>query len=176
MKKTALRFGLYGIYLLFAFCLVRYFINPHPTNFDDQETIGWIGILLSVVFVFFGIKYYRDKENGGILRFGEGMKLGLLITIFPALLFAVYSVLYSEVLDPGFMDNYYAWQVEKVKSSVPAAELEQQLKEMQQQKDMFASPLVQFLAMFLSVFVVGLIVTVISTLVLKRKNSQAAIA
>ncbi len=176
MKRTALRYGLYGVYLLLAFCLVRFLINPHPTNFDNQEIIGWVGILLSVVFVYFGVKYYRDKENGGSLRFGEGLKLGLLITIFPALLFGVYSVVYSEVLDPGFMDNYYAWQVAKVKSSVPAAELQQKLQDMQKEREMFDSPLIQFVAMFLSVFVVGLIVTVISTLVLKRKVRQVAIA
>jgi len=176
MKKTALRYGLYGVYLLVAFCLVRYIMNPHPTNFDNQETIGWIGILLSVFFVFFGIKYYRDKENGGSLGFGEGMKLGLLITIFPALLFGIYSVIYSEILDPGFMDNYYNWQVAKLKSELPPAEFDGQLKEMEQQKEMFVNPLFQFGAMFLSVFVVGLIVTVISTLVLKRKARQVAMA
>lgn len=176
MKKTALRYGLYGVYLLIAFCLIRYLINPHPTNFDNQEIIGWVGIILSVFFVFFGIKYYRDKQNGGILRFGEGLKLGLLITLFPALLFGIYSVIYSEVLDPAFMDNYYAWQVAQAKSSVPAGELDQHLAKMEKERAMFASPLVQFIAMFLCVFLAGLIVTVISTLTLKRTDRRPAVA
>jgi uncharacterized membrane protein affecting hemolysin expression len=58
---------------------------------------------------------------------------------------------------------------------VPLAELDSKMKAVQQEKEMFESPFVQFIVMFLSVFVVGLIVTIISTLILRRRVTQPAL-
>lgn len=177
MKKTVLRFGLFGIYTQLALFLISWLIsNSRPENYKTQEVVSWVGILLSVIFVYFGMKYYRDKQNGGTLGFGEGMKLGLLIVLFPSIAFALYSVIHILWLDPQFLDKYYAYEVKQLKASVSATDLGQRLKEMEEQRQMFGSPLVQFVAMFLSVFVVGLIVTIISTLLLKRKAVQVSLA
>ncbi|MBD0287950.1 MAG: DUF4199 domain-containing protein [Flavisolibacter sp.] len=177
MRKTALRFGLYGIYTILAFFLLSWLIfNQRTENYEAQEIAGWAGILLSVIFVYFGLKYYRDKQNNGSLNFGEGLKLGMLIVLFPSVAFAIFDVVYVMVLDPQFFDKYYTYQVEQIRNTVPASELAQRMKELQQQRDMFSSPLVQFIVMFLSVFVTGLIVTIISTLLLKRKVMQPVLA
>ena len=176
MKKTALRFGLYGFYAILIFFMLEWLIfRNNSENFEVREIVGWAGILLSVIFVYFGLKYYRDKHNGGNLSFGEGLKLGLLIILFPSLAFGIFNVIYV-VLDPAFLDRYYNYQLAEIRNTVPASELNQRLKEVQQQREMFDSPLVQFIVMFLSVFVVGLIVTVISTFLLKRKAVKPALA
>ena len=170
MKKTVLKYGLYSLYTMLALFLIFSFV--YGENYKTQEIVTWTGIVLSVIFVYFGLKYYRDKENGGALGFGEGLKLGLLIVLFPSIAFGLYNVIYIEWLNPQFLDNYYAYQVAEVKANVPAAEVDKQLKEIQDMRQMFANPAVQFVVMFLSVFVIGLIVTVISTLMLKRKAPQ----
>lgn len=173
MKKTALRYGLYGIYTILAVFLMSWLLMSSRTdNYQTREVVGWTGIFLSVVFVFFGLKYYRDKQNGGSLSFGEGLKLGLLIVLFPSVAFGLFNVLYILVLDPQFLDKYYGYQVEQLKSSVPAAELDKRIREVQDMREMFSSPFIQFIVMFLSVAAIGLIVTVISTLILKRKGNH----
>ena len=175
MKKTALRFGLYGVYTILALCLISWLLKESdPENYEVREILGWAGIVLSVSFVFWGLKYYRDKENGGRLGFGEGLKLGLLIVLFPAFLFGIYNVLYVMVLDPGFLDEYYNYKVSQLNSNLSAPELQDRIKEIKDTKQMFTNPLVQFIVMFLSVFFIGLIVTVISTLILKRKAAVPA--
>lgn len=176
MKKTALRFGLYGVYAIIIFFILEWFIFRNKTgDFNLREIAGWAGILLSTSFVYFGLKYYRDMQNGGELSFGEGLKLGLLLILLPALAFGVFNVFYILVLDPNFLETYYNYQVDQLKNTVPVAELDSKIKEIQQQKEMFESPFIQFISMFLSVFVVGLIVTIISTLILKRKAAQPAL-
>ena len=175
MKKTALRFGLYSVYAILILFIGEWLIfRNQAENFDVREVVGWIGIVLSVVFVFFGLKYYRDKHNGGYLGFGEGLKLGLLIVLFPSVVFGLFNLFYIEVLDPDFLDKYYNYQVEKMRNSVPAGEFEARLKDVQEDRKMFESSFVQFAVMFLSVFVVGLVVTIISTLVLKRRPVAVA--
>lgn len=171
MKKTAIRFGLYSFFTLVALCLVSF--ATYTGNYKTQEVITWSGIVLSVLFVYFGLKYYRDKQNNGSLSFGQGLKLGLLIVLFPSVAFGLYNLVYIGWLDPQFLDKYYAYEVNQIKSSVSSADLDKRLKEVEEQRQLFGSPLVQFIAMFLSVFVVGLIVTVISTLILKRKTASS---
>ena len=94
----------------------------------------------------------------------------------PAIGFGLYNVIYILWLDPQFLDKYYAYEVNQARASVPAAELNERLKEIQDMREMFASPAVQFIVMFFSVFVIGLIVTIISTLILKRRPAQATLA
>lgn len=174
MKKVVLRFGLYSIYAMLGFFLIEWLLLGQSKNYGIREISGWVGILLAVIFVYFGLKYYRDKHKGGSLSFGEGLKLGLLIVLFPSFAFGVFNVIYVTVLDPAFTDKYYSYQIEKIRDTVPASELGQRMKEMQDQREMFSSPFVQFIVMFLSVFIAGLIVTVISALILKRKAAQSA--
>jgi hypothetical protein len=177
MKKTALRYGLYGIITILAvFTMSWLFLSSRTDNYEFREAVGWTGIFLSVVFVFFGLKYYRDKQNGGSLGFWEGLKLGLLIVLFPSVAFGLFNVFYILVLDPQFLDKYYGYQVAQLKNSVPASELGLRIREVQDAKEQFSSPFFQFIVMFFSVAAIGLIVTVVSTLILKRKAGKAGYA
>lgn len=177
MKKTAVRYGLYGIITITLLFLATWLVtNGERGNFKQGEIVGWTGIFLSVVFVFFGLKYYRDHQNAGVLGFGDGLKLGLFIIVFPSLAFGLFNVIYVEFLDPQFLDSYYNYQVEEVRRTAPPAEVNARILEMQQQREQFSNPLVQFVVMFLSVFAVGLIVAIISALLLKRKAKPAVIA
>jgi multisubunit Na+/H+ antiporter MnhB subunit len=176
MKKTAFRFGMYGVYAIFGIFFLEWLIfRNNSENYDVREIVGWAGILLSTSFVYFALKYYRDKQNNGELSFGEGLKLGVLLILLPAMAFGIFNVLYILFLDPNFLDTYYNYQLEQIKKSVPLAELDSKMKAVQQEKEMFESPFVQFIVMFLSVFVVGLIVTIISTLILRRRVTQPAL-
>lgn len=174
MKKTILRYSLYsGLFMILFFLVDSFFFRD--TNFDTREILGWIGIFLSTVFIYFGIRHYRDRFNNGQLSFGKGLQLGLLILLAPAIVFGVFNVIYVE-LNPEFMDQYYNYQVSQIRASLPATEATAKIEEMEKQKEMFMSPAVQFGAMFLSVFAVGLVVTVISALLLRRNSAKVQVA
>lgn len=107
------------------------------------------------------------------MSFGQGLKLGLLIVLFPSLAFAILNAIYVLVIDPSFVDTYYNYQVEQMKASTPAEKFAEELKEMEDQKKMFSNPVVGSFIMFITVFAIGLIVSVISALVLKRSQKAA---
>lgn len=170
MKKTVLRFGLYAsIWSLLLFVLAYVLFFRHTDDYDKREIIGWASIVLSLIFVFVGIKYFRDKINNGYLSFGQGMKLGILITLFPSVIFGIWSLFYAYYLDPDFNTKYFDSQVEKLRKTVPANELAARVKEMESFRELNENPAFAFGLMFLSVFLIGLIITIISTFILKRK-------
>jgi hypothetical protein len=174
MKKTVLRYGSYALITIVLFFIGTWIIfrDHDPNDFKIQEILGYSGIFLATIFAFFGIKYYRDHVNGGRLSFGEGLKTGFLIILFPALGFGLLDVLYVTAIDPGFYDNYYNQQVTQLRASLPANEFAVKQKEIEEQKALFQNPLVSFLLMFITVLAVGLIVSIISALILKSKTHR----
>jgi hypothetical protein len=48
-------------------------------------------MLLAMVFVFLGIRHFRDHENEGMLTFGQGLKIGVLIVLIPAVAFGLFD-------------------------------------------------------------------------------------
>ena len=172
MKKTIVRYGGFSVIFMVLFFLAEMMVFANKNDFKVQEIFGWVGIFISTMFIFFGIRYYRDRHNHGSLSFGRGLKVGLLILLMPSLTFGIFNVIYV-MLNPDFMDTYYNYQVTQLKESLPAGEAALKIQAMEKDKEMFMSPAVQFFAMFFSVFAVGLVVTVISALVLRRSAERA---
>jgi len=171
MKSTVLKYGIIsGAIMLgvFTITMAATKMMTDPPDLTTQEVLGYASMIIATSVAYFGIKHYRDNDNEGSLSFGQGLKIGLLIVLFPAVLIGVGDVVYITYIDPDWMDNYYAHYLANMKETLPAAEFETKAREMQAQKEMFASPLFTFFIMFTTVFVIGLIVSIISSLVLKK--------
>lgn len=168
MKSTILKYGGYSsITLLVFFCISWLFLEG--LSFSIQEVLGYASIVLAVSFVYFGIKHYRDEINNNKLSFLDGLKLGLLIVVMPSIVFGLYNVIYVEVINPEFMDEYYTNYANNLKSTLSTEEFQIQIAKLESEKDMFQNPFMQFFVMGVTVFLIGIIGTVISTLVLKKK-------
>lgn len=168
MKKVVIRYGLLASLLIVVLSAIDMFLIAKVAGAEIQEIAGYLTMLISMVFVFLGIRHYRDMVNGGFLSFGEGMKVGVLIVLIPSLFFGIFDILYTEVINPGWMEQYYLDYESKLKATIPADKLESALKDLQAQKEIFSNPFLQFLLMALTVFIIGLIVTIISSLTLKK--------
>lgn len=168
MKKTVLRYGLYSAITIVVLFVLGWMVFD-KNDLSKQEIFGYTSMVLSMLPVFFGIKHYRDKQNGGSLTFGKAMKVGLLIVLIPSLIFGVFDVIYVLFLEPGFMEKYYSMELSRMQRTMTASEFQTAKASMEMQKEIFSNPVFQFLIMFLTVFVIGVIVTVISGLVLRRE-------
>ena len=170
MKNTVLRYGIWSALSICILFLISSLLLK-DLDFGTQEIYGYVSIMVSLSFVFFGIKHFRDHVNQGFLSFGKGLVIGLLISSFASLTFGLYNVIYVEYIDPNFMTEYYNHSVEQVSNTLSGEALQTKLKEMEAEKDMFANPFMNFLLMFLTVFMIGLIISLISSLVLSKKSS-----
>ena len=168
MKTTIKKYGWRAALAMLIFgCLSMALATGTNRNYEISEVVGYLSMFLSMVFVFLGIKYFRDHVNDGAVSFGQSMKIGLLIALFPALTFEIMDQIYVNFINPNFYQEYYQRQVDKIQSDSPE-EYQAQVEKLEQEREMFANPMVQFLVMFLTVFVIGVVVTIISGLILKR--------
>ncbi|MGW9684974.1 DUF4199 domain-containing protein [Flagellimonas sp. 2504JD1-5] len=168
MKKTVIRFGIYGAVTIWILFLISLFLLAN-LSFATQEILGYVAMVLSLGFVYFGIKHFRDKENEGAVTFKNALIIGILISLITALAFGILDTVYSQILNPDFMTDYYDTIVEGLRNTLPPDEFQERLAEINAEKKMFSNPLVSFAFMAMMVFVIGFIISLISALILQRK-------
>ena len=175
MKKTILTFGLISG-AISSLMMVATVPFVDKIGFDKGEILGYTVIVLSFLMVFFGIRSYRDNAGHGQITFTKAFAVGMSITLISCIFYVVtWEILYFKFL-PDFMDKYNAHIVEQLKTSgASAAAIQGQLEQMKKFKEMYANPFFNALITFIEPFPVGLVITLISAAVLRRKpHSQPA--
>lgn len=176
MKSTVIRFGLYATLAIILLSAIHFFVLMPNASYETAEVAGYLTMILSMVFVFAGIRYYRDHVNNGMLSFTQGLKVGALIVLIPAVAFGLFDILYTRVLNPSWGDDYINYYTQKIKATASPGEVDQKLSELQKNMELFSNPLVEFLLMAVTVYGIGFIVTIISALALRRGKSSVAIS
>ena len=138
-------------------------------GFDGGEILGYTTLVASFLLVFFGIRRYREQA-GGTLSFGRGFTVGILITLISSAIYVGTWLIVSERVAPDFMEKYQAHVIAKARAEgATEAEIQAQAAEMKYYGDIYKTPLGKAAMTFLEPFPVGLLVTVISAAVLRRK-------
>ena len=169
MKKTILTFGLISG-AISSLMMVATVPVRHLIGFDKSIVIGHTSIVLSCLLVFFGIRSYRDNAGDGQITFSEAFAVGISITLISCICYVVtWEVLYYNVF-PDFWDRYGAHLVEKLKASgASSAAVQAKLQEVTKYKELYKNPLLNGAMTFIDPFTIGLVITLISALVLRRK-------
>jgi hypothetical protein len=177
MKKTILTFGLISG-AISSLLMVATVPFADKIGFDKGLVVGYTGIVLSFLLVFFGIRSYRDNEGNGGITFSKAFTVGISITVISCLCYVVtWEIIYFNFM-PDFMDKYGAHMIEKAKASgANAAAVQAQVKKY---KEMYDNPLINAAMTFIEPFPIGLVITLISAAVLRRKPqpqpAQSAVA
>src|SRR5579863_9331470 len=173
MKKTILTFGLISgaISTLMMVATVPF---ADSIGFDKGAFVGYTAIVLSFLLVFFGIRSYRDNIGNGQVTFFKGFTVGISITLISCVFYVVtWEILYFNFMH-GFMDNYGADRIEKLKASgASAAAVQAQVQQLKKLKEQYENPLFNSLMTFIEPFPVGLAITLISAAALRKKAQSS---
>lgn len=171
MKKIVLTYGLIAGLIVSIWMFATISISDAITQSDLGMYLGFTAMLVAFAFIFVGIKNYRDKYNGGWITFGSGFKIGLYISLIASTMYVVSWLIDFYFFIPDFMDKYMAASIEKLKAAGASA------AEIQEQADFAAlyknNPLVCALFTYVEILPLGLVVSVIAALILKRKQEHA---
>lgn len=174
MKKTVLTFGLISGVVSMAVMLPNLLLLDR-IGFDKGVIVGYTAIVLSFMLVFFGIRSYRENVGGGRISFGRAVAVGILITLVSCAFYVIsWEIIYYNFM-PDFGDKYAAYAVEKEKASgASPQQIEKTVKEMKDMKALLDNPLTNAAITFTEPFPVGLIITLISAAVLRKKTPDSA--
>ena len=140
-------------------------------DYGTSMLIGYASMLIAFSLVFVGIRNYRDKYNEGVISFGKAFKIGIMIVLIASTIYVVAWLIDYFFFIPDFIEKYSAHMLDELKASgASQIEIDKQTKEMASFVRMFKNPFFNAMMTYIEILPVGLIVTLISSLILKRKT------
>jgi Protein of unknown function (DUF4199) len=169
MRKIVVTFGLISGAISSLMMIVTV-VFGNRIGFDRGAVIGYTSIVLSFLMVFFGIRSFRDNISDGQITFLKAFAVGISITLISCICYVLtWEIIYYNFL-PGFWDKYGAHLVAKLRASgaSPAA-VQAKLQEVAKYKEMYKNPLWNAALTFIDPFPIGLVITLFSAAVLRKK-------
>ena len=166
MKKTVLTYGLISGAIAAVLMLAHV---PFMDGGSQALIVGYAGIVLSALLIFFGVRSYRENVGNGKISFGRGLAVGILIALISAAGYvAAWEVVYYS--NPAFTDKIFDKQVEDLKAAgAPQEKIDETVQQVESFKKLYANPLVNVAFTFIEPFPVGILMTLISAFILRRK-------
>ena len=181
MTKVVLTFGvLAGVIMAALVWIVAWLCERDMIQFERTAYVGYASMLIALTMVFFGIKSYRDNFNNGKITFWQGIKVGLLISLIAGVFYFAGGFSYN-LANPGFqakfMQKYAEQTVDKLRQEgAPQAKIDAAQAEIDMMQKLFENPLGFFAIAMVEILPVGLVVTLISSALLRRKELLPAAA
>ncbi len=166
MKKNILIFGsVLGAFLCINVIIMMNLLYNNPTM-ETHDFLGYIALVIVHSLLFFGVRNYRNKQLDGFISFGKAFNTGLLITLLASTIYVVVGLLYYYLFLPDFIDKF----IENVLHYTPADELAAKTEQMESFKEMYKNPFFAIIFTYAEVFPIGLVVSLISAFILKKKR------
>jgi hypothetical protein len=131
-------------------------------------------MVLAFLFVFFGIRSYRDNVAGGAIGFGKAFQVGLLISLVTCAMYVIaWEIAYYNFF-PDFFDQYSAHVLERMRTAGESeAAIRETTVQMEKMGKLYKNLFFNVGITFLEVFPVGLVVALVSAGILRRKAPGA---
>ncbi len=169
MKKTVLTFGLIAGVMISVLMGGSLLIADKLGSYHSM-LLGYTMMVASFLLVYFGIRSYRDNTLLGQISFGRAFACGILITLITCVCYvATWEVVYFNFM-PHFMDSYFAAQIHRVQSAgLDPATTAAKVAAIQHSQQLYQNPFVNMAYTFMEPLPVGLIITLISAAILRRR-------
>jgi hypothetical protein len=137
---------------------------------ENAALYGYLSMLLAFTMVFVGIKHYRDKVLGGVIRFLPALGVGLGISAVASLFWVVG---WEATLAAGFdFGGAYTDSVVAAAEArgAGAAEVEALRAETAEFLAMYANPLFRLPITFIEMFPLGVLISLLSAGLLRNSR------
>ena len=176
MQKNIIIYGLIAgivvsILMLFS---VNYISHVEgKVDYNTSLLIGYASMLIAFSLVFVGIRNYRNKYNNGVISFGKAFKIGIMIVLIASTIYVIAWLIDYFFFIPDFAEKYSAQTLDKLKASgASQVKIDKETKKMANMVTMSKNPLFTAMMTYVEILPVGLIVTLISSLILKKNHKQ----
>jgi hypothetical protein len=144
-------------------------MGDSPHHLEYGMLIGYTVMLLALSSVFVGIKQYRDRDLGGVIRFWPAFGMGLAISFIAGVFYVVAWEASQAVTGADFASFYANAMLEQARAKgASAAEIAKMTAEFAQFKIQYANPMWRIPMVFTEIFPVGVLVSAVSAGLLRK--------
>jgi len=171
MKKIIITHGLISGFIIILSIVVGLSLAEGEESMQFLEWLGYLIMILALSMIFIGIKRYRDRELGGVIRFMTALGVGLGISLVAGIIYVVMWEINLSITDYAFINDYTESVIAQKKSDGVSGEaLEELIVEMEKTKQQYAKPAFRVMITFLEIFPVGLLISLLSAAILRNSN------
>jgi hypothetical protein len=170
MKKTIIVFGSIAgaLVSLFMICLIKWVSKDHDKT---AELLGYSSMILALSLVYVGVRNFRDRYNDGTISFGKALRVALGITLIASTIYVLVWLVEYYCFMPDFMDKYAAEMIRQAKGSGLSPDaLQKELAKIESVRASYRNPIVVILYTYVEILPVGIIISLLTALLVKRKH------
>jgi hypothetical protein len=173
MKKIVITYGLIASAISAVMWLIIGSFYKQGGAFENGMLIGYTAMLLSFLFIYFGMASYRDNVGDGYISFPKALQVGFLISLIACTCYVIsWAIIYNTMV-PDFLDKLAVFEMNKLKESGASPQKMQKLAaQMAEWKENYKNPLWFSLMTFMEPLPVAISVTLVSALLVRIKNKQ----
>jgi hypothetical protein len=99
--KLAVNYGVLAGITSFGLILLLYLFGKNPLG-----NFSWITFWVPILFITLAIKNYRDNDLGGYINYGEGLLVGVMLSLVYGSLYAMLIFMFGNFLAPEVVDMH----------------------------------------------------------------------
>lgn len=109
LVRLAGKYGLISAAALILGLVIIYYAGKHPLLIN---IVFDLRILIFALFIFIGIREYKQDYNSGMLHFWQGLSIGLILYISAALITSLFIWIFAGWLDVDFLSSFITTSME----------------------------------------------------------------
>jgi hypothetical protein len=171
MTSLILRYGILGGLIVTIPMLWQWLPLEDGDHPPGGMLLGYATMIVALTTVFLGVKQYRDRKLGGVIRFLPALGVGLGISLVACLCYVIgweITMAYSDFDFARWYSNYLV-DAAKARNASPA-ELQQAIVAAREFAQMYAKPWVRIPMTFVEMFPVGVLISLISAALLRNSR------
>lgn len=172
MTRTILTWGLIGGVIIILGSAASFVITGgghHTADTAIGYILGYLVMLVALSSVLVGVRQYRDREKGGVIKFLPAFGMGLGIALVASIAYVAVWEVYLAVTHYRFMDEYTAGILAAKRSAgVTGAAYAKLVAQMDDMRRSYANPLIRMGMTFTEIAPVGLVVALVSAALLRN--------
>lgn len=165
--RTEIKYGLIiglvgGIWLI-----LEYLFGLHNEHIEIHPYVSSIAFVIPIIGIALAIREKRDKENGGVITYGEIIKAGLIISVITGFISLAFQYVYLELINPDYFKFMIEYSKEKMKETTTDPNV---ITYAVNEAEGYLNPKSYLLQSFFIPIVLGFFITLVVGIFVKKDN------
>jgi len=171
--KTAFLYGAPAGFLIISLMIAGFVFFGFQSGASSMA-VGFLIMFFILSLIYLGIMRFRDREQGGFIKFSKALFLGMAMSLFAGLVYVLVWEIYTAVTGNSFIAFYtdHLIELEQAKG-VSGDALSEFVDKMESTKASYANPFYRMPVTFSEIFPMGFIVSLVSAFALHNPKFWA---
>lgn len=177
MRKIVLVCGIIAGLVPIAWCIFNLQLFSGHLSMYASLFMGYATMVLGFSLIYVGVKNFRDNQNGGVISFGQALKMSMLITLVASTVYVGIWLIDFYLFIPDYMDKFVTAMAAGLKAShLSQREIDKQMAEMISAAKLYHNPFYNALFTYKEIVPPGVVISLIVSAILQRKEAKVIVA